>query len=356
MSVLIVCVPPLPPQLWTFVDEYLRTAPARGMATSDILAFLFEIGFCGPGEGYAVHALTASQRELLDEFAAFGLVFVPEDQETTRPPDGGEAEPTVDPRRFFPSTLAIILTQPDLGVGSSPPPTTSATTAGVVKPPAPPLGPSGITPAAPSAGEAGSGGGGGALEGEARRFASASPSAASSVLLMRGGAADLRLIVEKNFKVYAYSSVDLHLALLALFAKIELRLPNLVVATLTRRSVMTALEKGVSAAQIRRFLSSRVHPAVAAVGLEVPENVVDQLFLWERERSRVAYKSGTLISGIDGDGAMFRGLLDHLLGLNGVVFADEGTLCMVVLDRHVGEAKAWAQGRGAGAGATIVVE
>ena len=244
------------------------------------------------------------------------------------PPDDGDdgsSSGEQDTRRFYPSTLAIVLTQPDLqhaGAGAG----------------------------------AGASSAGGSLEAEGPVGAALAAASRSFGWLQRGG--DLHVIVEKNFKVYAYTAVDLHLALLALFAKIEQRLPNVVVATLTRRSVMSALEKGVSAAQIRRFLAARVHPSVTGAGLEVPENVVDQLFLWERERSRVTYKSGVLVTGFDADdAAVFRVVLDHVHAANSLVYADEASLCMVVLERAVARVHALVRdlksSGGGGGGAAI---
>ena len=97
--------------------------------------------------------------------------------------------------------------------------------------------------------------------------------------------------------------VDLHLALLALFAHIDVRLPDLVVATLTLRSVMTAMEKGIAAADIYHFLAVRAHPTVTARGPPVPENVADQLHLWEAERARVRFAPAALLHGFPSDAA-----------------------------------------------------
>lgn len=374
-------------QLWTFVDEYLRTAPARGVPTTEILAFLFEIGFCKPRVGYALSALSDTQRALLDDFASFGLVYVPEEQDVSPPdelpagdrerglaklaarrrqhaaaakaaavvvatPDGpttarGDVKPRMSSdglgamtaedgtgegdgdseaeaearaleeafcgfdyedafscRRFFPTSLAVILTQPE---GSS-----AATYAQMSQALA-----RGAASSAGSSSSSSSAGGG-------------------------GGPTSLAVIVEKNFKLYAYTTVDLHLALLALFAKIEVKLPNLIVATLTRRSVLAAMHKGISADQIRAFLRAHAHPAVTAQGLDVPENVVDQLFIWQAERHRVRYAGGALLSAFDSP-EQFRGLLEYLLPRDGVLFADEDPedTKLVIQERAFEDTKAW---------------
>jgi len=274
-------------QLWTFINEYLRTGTARGMKVTDILAFLFELGLCRLGEGYAVAALAPAQRTLLADFASFGLVYVPPEQQVLATDAvrkaAAEARALGQPlkrefRRFFPTSLAIILTQPE---------TTAATLEQAMK-------------ASQALAAASSAGGGSAA-------AAGDPSSAFSATSLRPPASagsesgKLWLVVEKNFKVYAYTHIDLHLALLALFAKIEVRLPNLVVATLTRRSVITAMEKGITAAAIYHFLAMRAHPAVTLRGPPVPENVVDQLFLWEKERHRVIYRPGVILHAFDSD-------------------------------------------------------
>lgn len=261
------------------------------------MAFLFELGLCRLGDGYAVRGLTDPQRLLLRDFASFGLVYFPPDQGVRATPEVRAARKAAKAagdsrlaefRRFFPTSLAIVLTQPE---------TTSATIddalrgsfalsaassavldSGVAAADA-------AASAAAAAGGAGGGGAAGAVNPELLR----PPSEAGK----------LYVVVEKNYRVYAYTNVDLHLALIALFAKVELRLPNLVVATLTRRSVITAMEKGVTAEAIFHFLAVRAHPAVTARGPAVPENVVDQLFLWERERHRVVFRPGMLVHGFD---------------------------------------------------------
>ena len=46
--------------------------------------------------------------------------------------------------------------------------------------------------------------------------------------------------------------------------QVEIRMPDVVIATLTRRSAMKAMQKGMSAELIANFLRARVHPIVAA--------------------------------------------------------------------------------------------
>lgn len=67
------------------------------------------------------------------------------------------------------------------------------------------------------------------------------------------------LIVETNFKVYAYTSSRLHQAILRLFLRVEYAFPNFIVATLVRSNLQAAIQRGISSKQIIEFLESHAH-------------------------------------------------------------------------------------------------
>ncbi|KAL0240587.1 hypothetical protein I308_106385 [Cryptococcus tetragattii IND107] len=96
------------------------------------------------------------------------------------------------------------------------------------------------------------------------------------------------LILETNYKIYAYTSNELEIAILNLFVDIRIRYPNLVVGKLDRQHVKAAMEKGISARQIIAYLSSHAHPQMynSPPPLLHP-TIVDQLHLWDRERNRL---------------------------------------------------------------------
>ena len=313
-------------QLWTFLHEYIRTAPARNMRATDILSGLFQLGFCRLGEGYAIKALTPSQKALFEDFAAFGLVVIPPKV------GGGGGDRFLSPERFFPSSLAILLSQPDE---------------------------SGKTDADVAAGDAlleedeeGGGGGsnGGPLQeshgfraagegrgrGRGRGGVDGGGSGPSSLSAAFAAAAAresrLALVVETNFKVYAYPapSLGLHVALLALFARVELRLPNLIVASLTRKSVLGAMARGISARAIAAFLTTRLLPQQAAEG--VPENVVAQMLLWEQDRVRVTANRGLLVGPLasDADWGVAKRAAIYVGGEGAVLWEDAQRRLLVV--------------------------
>ncbi len=65
------------------------------------------------------------------------------------------------------------------------------------------------------------------------------------------------LIVQTNYKVFAYTESRLFLAILQLFLNIEIKLPGLVIGSLTHKSVRNAFLKGIRAKDISNFLDAR---------------------------------------------------------------------------------------------------
>ncbi|OAY83767.1 General transcription factor IIH subunit 4 [Ananas comosus] len=84
------------------------------------------------------------------------------------------------------------------------------------------------------------------------------------------------VVVETNFRMYAYSTSRLHSEILRLFSRIEYQLPNLIVGAITKESLYNAFENGITAEQIVSFLQQNAHPRVAEKIPTVPENVTDQ--------------------------------------------------------------------------------
>jgi len=104
---------------------------------------------------------------------------------------------------------------------------------------------------------------------------------------MSGGALDGYIIVETNFRVYAYTTSPLQVQLLSLFVELETRLPNIISGTITRDSVRASLVNGITADQIISYLAMHAHPEMRKSPWFVPPNIVDQMRLWERERQRI---------------------------------------------------------------------
>ena len=157
------------------------------------------------------------------------------------------------------------------------------------------------------------------------------------------------IIVESNFMLYAYTDSEVLIVLLDLFSEPSTRLPNLYIAKITRRSIRDAFRRGISAAQVIRYLQQNRHSvhlerqrtaaaAAAArlldrdaailmgddsllrlestgsvVGTEMdptgaddderveglPEQVSEQILLWEEERSRFKQDAGFMYDDFD---------------------------------------------------------
>lgn len=95
------------------------------------------------------------------------------------------------------------------------------------------------------------------------------------------------VVVETNFRMYAYSTSKLHCEILRLFSRIEYQLPNLIVGAITKESLYKSFESGITSDQIISFLQQNAHPRVAERIPSVPENVTDQIRLWESDLNRV---------------------------------------------------------------------
>ncbi|MEE6471932.1 hypothetical protein FKM82_009411 [Ascaphus truei] len=121
------------------------------------------------------------------------------------------------------------------------------------------------------------------------------------------------ILVETNYRVYAYTDSELQIALVALFSEMLYRFPNLVVAQVTRESVQQAIGNGITAEQT---------PVL-------PPTITDQIRLWELERDRLRFSEGVLynqfLSQVD-----FELLRNYARDLGVLVFENPAKRVMVV--------------------------
>lgn len=115
------------------------------------------------------------------------------------------------------------------------------------------------------------------------------------------------IIIETNYRLYAYTSSPLQISLISLFTNLKYRFPNLVTGKITRQSVRRAIEIGITADQIISYLLSHAHPQMrkhnAAYSTSntsgvppsvLPPTVTDQIRLWQLERDRLKATPGFL--------------------------------------------------------------
>ena len=142
---------------------------------------------------------------------------------------------------------------------------------------------------------------------------SATNATLGSSLSSSTGTAKGFIIVETNFRVYAYTSSPLQIALLSLFINLRSRHPNLVTGKMSKSSVQRAVLAGITAEQIISYLTSHAHPqmrrhAAAEQALlqsqavernravsTLPPTIVDQIQLWQIERDRMTTTPGFLL-------------------------------------------------------------
>jgi len=107
------------------------------------------------------------------------------------------------------------------------------------------------------------------------------------------------IIIETNYRLYAYTNSPLQIAVLSLFTRLGTRYPNMVSGRITRKSVANAISHGITSDQIISYLSTHAHPqlvkAAAVHGNPVlPPTVVDQIRLWQIENERMKATPGFL--------------------------------------------------------------
>ncbi|XP_072024475.1 general transcription factor IIH subunit 4-like [Amphiura filiformis] len=97
------------------------------------------------------------------------------------------------------------------------------------------------------------------------------------------------IVIETNYRIYAYTQSELQIEILGLFCQMLYRFPNMSVATLTRESVQSAISNGITAEQILHFLRTHSHPEMRNKVPVIPPVISDQVRLWELERDRLRF-------------------------------------------------------------------
>ncbi|XP_024515556.1 general transcription and DNA repair factor IIH subunit TFB2 [Selaginella moellendorffii] len=141
------------------------------------------------------------------------------------------------------------------------------------------------------------------------------------------------IMVETNFRVYAYTSSKLHIETLHVFVRTEYVLPNILVGSITKESVNGAFASGISADQIIKFLQQHAHPFVAQKVPSVPETVCDQIRLWESDRVRVQYLPAYCYEGFPST-SVYESVVAHARDRNGLLWEDANRKMIVVGGEH----------------------
>ncbi|KAH9285753.1 General transcription factor IIH subunit 4 [Echinococcus granulosus] len=236
-----------PTQVLRFMLHYFDYLKGNQMHIIEALHFVFQLSFLSFGKSYPISMLSQTQQDLLQHMRELGLAY---QRKRTAP-------------RFYVTRLAL-----SLAFGS--PAALNSLRGSVDAEPDALFSANRLPTGVSQRGSRGSGTG-------------------------TGDTSDIGyILVETNFRLYAYTDSLLKTALLSLFSKIRVRYPNLVVADITRDSVREALLRGISANQIISFLISNAHPDMLRHPTILPPTLVDQIRLWELERDRLFFQEGCL--------------------------------------------------------------
>ena len=246
-------------QVWHFVGQYLSSLESHKKGAQlrrEALLLLVCLSFARVGEAYLASSLNKDSRVMVKDLALFGLLYTRRIGRATI---------------FYPTRVAMQLVGTQ---GTTNGEATAATRTTAIR----------STASSAAANTLWS------LSSKALETALAHPRPHDS--------SHLAIIVQTNFQVCAYTTSELHVSMLGLFCDIKSirRLPNIVFMRMTRDSVKMAFAFGIQARQILRFLEKHAHPKLrtasaggnaAGGNSPIPANVVDQVWLWDRERTRV---------------------------------------------------------------------
>ena len=257
-------------QIWALLFLYVDNADAFDMDKIEVLSFIFFVASLELGLAYSTSTLTKVQKQILQDLLGLGIVYQPD-----------PAAPY-----FYPTRLATTLTSSSNTALTA----TSQTLGSSLQP-----------------------------DSDLSLVHNTSPHQTPGSGF---------IIIETNFRLYAYTSSSLQIALLSLFIALRSRHANMVNGKMTKQSVQRAIQMGITAEQIISYLSTHAHPqmrrhaaaelakiqarqvainassagpnadgtANAALQLKVvPDTIMDQISLWQMERDRITSNAGFLL-------------------------------------------------------------
>ncbi|KAF2828472.1 transcription factor Tfb2 [Ophiobolus disseminans] len=155
------------------------------------------------------------------------------------------------------------------------------------------------------------------------------------------------IIVETNYRLYAYTNSLIQIAILSLFTKLQHRFPNLVSGKLTKESVHRAVQSGITSAQIISYLTTYAHPQMQKSNPPLPPTVMDQIRLWEYEGERVEVTTGYLMREF-GSEVEYRDVQGYAEALGVLVWKNDAERCFFV--SHVEQISAYLKKKKEGRG------
>ncbi|KAL6122119.1 hypothetical protein NUSPORA_00858 [Nucleospora cyclopteri] len=124
------------------------------------------------------------------------------------------------------------------------------------------------------------------------------------------------MIIETNFKIYAYTSKVYEREILNLFSKITLDIPGMIRCSLDEEKVINALEKNITIDQLIKYIRTHVYN-----GTKIPENMVNQMRIWDGKRNRIKVYHGILYDNFDNYNS-FMTLLQFSKNINALIYVN----------------------------------
>ena len=155
------------------------------------------------------------------------------------------------------------------------------------------------------------------------------------------------IIVETNYRLYAYTNSPLRMHILSLFSELGHRFPNMVAGRLTKKTVQRAIGRGVTAEQIISYLTAHAHPVMGTRShssnptpsnhgqqsqASLPPTVVDQIRLWQLEGDRMKATTGFLFKEFLNH-QQYKDCLDYADTIGVLIWKNDAKRCFFVT-RH----------------------
>ncbi|KAK7466318.1 RNA polymerase II transcription factor B 52 kDa subunit [Stygiomarasmius scandens] len=278
-------------QLWELLLQYLNMVEKRSMDLVETVSFFLMLSTMELGREYSTENLTQTQKAMLEDLRDYGLIW----------------QRKISSKRFSPTRLATTLT--------------SSSEA------------SSLSTLAPT---------------QATGLANSSSNTLTKSRTLGSGAGSGSqqgfIILETNYRVYAYTDNPLQTAVLNLFVSLKYRFPNLVVGSITRESIKKALNNGISADQIISYLLTHAHPQMRKFTPMIPVTVQDQIRLWELEKNRMKSDSGFLYTSFQSQ-ADYEYVLNYAKELGVVLWESSAKRCFFAHEEGHGNIKSFIERR-----------
>lgn len=140
------------------------------------------------------------------------------------------------------------------------------------------------------------------------------------------------ILIDTNFKITAYTSSPLHVALLKKFSYITYQMPGFTSAYISPVKLRDALDKGTSLEDILSFL--RLNICTTKGEGKIPSDVEHQLLVWKSQRERITTTENCVMRTYTSEDKanVARQIADRLFGFIGYFKLETGQIVVVTTE------------------------